>query len=96
MLALVACGRGGASVTLSWTPPTRNVDGSALRDLAGYFIYFGTDPKRYTGAVKIQGASLDHYVVGGLPPGSYYFSVAAYTASGIQSGLAPPVMKLIP
>src|SRR5690606_39089874 len=30
------------SVTLSWTPPSENEDGSALTNLAGYRIYYGT------------------------------------------------------
>ncbi len=95
LLALVACNDRGQSATLSWTAPATHVDGSPLRDLDGYFIYFGADPKRFTHAVKIQGANLNHYVVEGLAPGKYYFSVAAYTASGVQSGLSPPVAKVI-
>ena len=32
------------SITLSWTAPTENEDGSALTDLAAYKIYYGTSP----------------------------------------------------
>jgi hypothetical protein len=28
--------------TLSWDPPTTNVDGTPLTDLAGYKVYYGT------------------------------------------------------
>ena len=31
-----------ASVNVSWTAPTKNADGSALNDLAGYRLYMGT------------------------------------------------------
>ena len=42
-------GSSSGTVTLSWTPPTQNVDGSYLTDLAGYNIYYGTHPdKLYT------------------------------------------------
>ena len=30
------------SATLSWLPPTTNIDGSPLTNLAGYKIYWGT------------------------------------------------------
>ena len=33
---------GLGSMSLSWTPPTQNTDGSALTDLAGYKLYYGT------------------------------------------------------
>jgi len=96
LLALVGCSPGGHSVTLSWTAPTQHIDGSPMRDLAGYYVYFGTDAKRYSGAVQLHGATVNHYVVENLPPGKYYFSIAAYTVTGVQSGLSPPVMKQIP
>ena len=31
-----------ASVTLAWTEPTTNADGTRLTDLAGYRVYLGT------------------------------------------------------
>ena len=34
----------GASVTLSWTPPDFSCDGSALTDLGGYVILWGSSP----------------------------------------------------
>ena len=35
------------SVTLNWTAPTTNTDGSALTDLAGYVVSFGTASRQY-------------------------------------------------
>ena len=31
-----------SATTLNWTAPTTNTDGTALTDLAGYKIYYGT------------------------------------------------------
>jgi len=31
-----------AQATVSWIPPTTNTDGTALTDLAGYKVYYGT------------------------------------------------------
>src|SRR5690606_30608197 len=44
---------GEGSATLTWTPPTRQADGSALRDLAGYKVYWGQESGKYSESVKI-------------------------------------------
>ena len=61
--------QGGApgSATLSWVPPTRNTDGSALTRLAGYRIYYGATPQ-LGHSVTIANAGLTRYVVSGLTP----------------------------
>lgn len=38
-----AWGQSGQA-TLAWNAPTTNVDGTALTDLAGYTVYYGTSP----------------------------------------------------
>jgi hypothetical protein len=96
---LNACEPAGPSpsdATLSWIIPTKNTDGSPLRDLAGYFIYYGDSPKVMTHAVRLSDPASAVYVVRNLSPGPHYFSVAAYSASGAQSGLTTPVSKVIP
>jgi len=96
--ALISCGGGSASgkATLSWLPPTRNADGSPMTDLAGFYIYYGTSPQAMTHAIQVRDPRLTDYTIMNLSPGKYYFSVGAYTASGAQSGLSPPVSKFIP
>jgi len=42
-----------SSVSLSWTAPTQNANGTTLTDLAGYYIYYGTSANRMTQSVKI-------------------------------------------
>jgi hypothetical protein len=46
------------SVTLSWTPPTENEDGTALTDLDGYRIYWGTTAGIYPNSVTIDNESV--------------------------------------
>src|SRR5262249_43353816 len=41
------------SATLTWTPPTQNTDGSALNNLAGYKVYWGTSQGTYTNSVTV-------------------------------------------
>lgn len=84
---------GSGKAELQWDIPAKRADGSPLTDLAGYVLYYGDDPKAYAHVIKISGATKNGYVVRSLPAGKFYFSVAAYTQSGEQSGLSAPIAK---
>ena len=58
---------GPGSALLTWTPPLQNTDGTALMNLTGYRIYWGTSPGNYSKSVTI-GANLSSYVVDQLAP----------------------------
>lgn len=73
------------SVTLSWTAPTQNVDGTALTDLAGYRFYYGTSSGSYTNQVQIDNPSINTYVIENLTPETYYIVATAIKRSGIES-----------
>jgi len=73
------------TATLDWTPPTQNSDGSTLTDLAGYTVYYGTSPGSLTQQVKITNPGLSAYTMTNLASGTWYFAVAAYSASGTES-----------
>ena len=73
------------SATLSWIPPTQNLDGSPITDLSGYHIYYGTNADDLTTSITVNGGSSSTYTVSGLSPGTYYFSVVAYNAEGVDS-----------
>jgi hypothetical protein len=77
------------SATVSWTAPTMNTDGSALTDLAGYYVKYGTAPSSLTGSVKVSSAGATSYTVTNLSSGTWYFAVASYTSSGTQSATSP-------
>lgn len=83
------------SADVSWTAPTLNTNGSALTDLAGYTIYYGTSPDALTQTVDVASAGATDYVVQGLSQGTWYFAVAAYTNSGLQSSFSTVVSKTI-
>ncbi len=83
------------SVTLSWTPPTQNEDGTQLTDLAGYWIYWGTTPGSYPDSVKIDNPGLTSYVVENLVPGTYEFVATSFNASGIESVYSNPATKVV-
>lgn len=73
------------AATLDWTAPTENTDGSALTNLAGYTVYYGTSPTNLTQTVKINNPGLTAYTMTDLPAGTWYFAITAYSASGSES-----------
>lgn len=83
------------SATLSWTPPTQNVDGSALTNLAGYRVYYGTSAGSLTTSVQLANAGLSRYTVDNLSSGTWYFAVKAYTTSGAESAFSNVGSKTI-
>ena len=82
------------SATLSWTAPTENTDGTALTNLSGYRILYGTSASSLSKVVTIANAGLTTYVID-LIPGTYYFAVKAYTATGAQSASSNVVAKVV-
>ena len=83
------------SVTLSWTAPTQNEDGSTLEDLDGYNIYWGTQPGSYPNSVTIDNESVTTYVVENLSPGSYEFVATSFNTSGVESRYSNPAIKVV-
>lgn len=86
---------GGDAVALSWNPPTTNVDGSNLTDLAGYRVYYGTNLGEYPHMVEVDGPAETRRVVADLPPATYYFVVTAYDAKGNESEHSNVAIKTI-
>ncbi|HWK48550.1 MAG TPA: putative Ig domain-containing protein, partial [Steroidobacter sp.] len=82
-ISVVDVSNGGA--TLSWTPPTTNTDGSSLSNLAGYRISYGTSANAMTQTIQVANAGITRYTISNLSPGTYYFSVRAYTSNGSES-----------
>ena len=80
---------------ISWTPPTENTDGSPLTDLAGYKIYYGTTPGNYGIPITINNPGLSSYLVENLASSNWYFVMAAFNSSGIESSYSAEVSKTI-
>jgi hypothetical protein len=86
---------GTGSVTLSWTAPTRNTDGSTLTDLAGYRVHYGTSAGSYTHTVPLPNKSMTSVVIEDLTPARWYFAVKSYNSAGVESAFSDSVSKLI-
>ena len=80
--------------TLSWMPPTTNTDDSALTNLSGFRVYYGTNANALTQTIDIQNASISSYVVDDLSPATWFFAVKAI-ADGIESDFSTVVSKTI-
>lgn len=80
--------------TLTWTPPTRNTDGTALTNLAGYRIVHGLSPGELTQTVQV-GASVSRHTLSGLPAGTRHFAVKAFNSTGVESALSNVQSKVI-
>jgi hypothetical protein len=83
------------SIDVTWSPPTANTNGSALTDLAGYTIHYGTTAGALKQSVKVPNAGATDYVVQGLSGGTWYFAVTAYTSGGLQSTYSSVVSRTI-
>lgn len=83
------------SATLAWTPPTQNTDGSSLVNLAGYRIYYGTNPATLAQSIQITNPGLTSYTIGNLAAGTYYFALAAYTTDGVEGAQSAVGSKTI-
>ncbi len=83
------------SATLSWTAPTLNTDGSALTDLAGYKLYWGSGSRNYTNSVTLDGPGLSTYVVNNLTAGNWYFAMTAYNQSNVESSYSGEAIKSV-
>jgi hypothetical protein len=83
------------SVTVNWTPPTLNTNGSALTNLAGYTISYGTSASNLSSSVKVATTGVTSYVIDNLPAGTYYFGVTAYSSAAQTSTVSHVVSKTI-
>ena len=83
------------SVTLSWTAPTQNEDGTPLMDLAGYEIHYGTAPQQYDQTIRINTPGITTYVVENLVPNTYYFAATSFNSSGVSSSYSGEAVRVV-
>jgi hypothetical protein len=82
-------------ITLSWSPPTENTNGTALTNLAGYVVRYGTNTSALNSSMSLSGAKSTNVELENLSAGTWYFEVAAVNALGIQSAFSVPVSRTV-
>ena len=81
-------------MTLSWTAPTQNTDGSPLTDLDGYKIYYGqTQGGPYATVIDVSNEGVTSYIVAPLASGNWFFVATAYNALAVESVFSNEAMK---
>jgi hypothetical protein len=84
------------SATLSWSAPTQNTDGSAISNLSGYRIYYGTSAASLGTRIQVSNPGISTYVVDNLQSGTWYFAVSAYNSAGVEGARSTVGSKAIP
>lgn len=80
---------------LHWSAPSTNTDGTPLTDLAGFYIYRGTDPAALSRVAKIDGASETSFTDQALAAGTWYYAASAFNARGAESAKTAVASKTI-
>ena len=83
------------SMTLSWTPPTANTDGTALTNLAGYRLYYGLVEGSYPNMIDINTAGISTFVVENLVPDTYYVVATSINTMGVESSYSNVALKIV-
>lgn len=77
-----------STVTLAWDPNTET-------NLAGYIVYYGTNPGVYTTSITL--GNVTNNTVSGLREGrTYCFAVTAYNTDGLESEPSNEISYLVP
>ena len=81
-----------AQITVRWTMPVNNADGTPLIDLGGAKIYYGLESNNYT-MVKDAG-NTNQYTISNLVDGViYYINGTAYNTAGLESDFTTEISK---
>lgn len=84
----------GAALVGTSTAVTVNWGLSGSANVTGYRIYYGAASGAYTNTVTTGNTTTGS--VGGLNPGTYYFTVAAFDANGIESIVSNEMSYTVP
>jgi hypothetical protein len=83
------------TLLLTWEAPTRNNEGTAVTDVAGYKLYYGQASRQYTSTVDVGNQT--SYRLTGLQGGhTYYFAVTAYDSAGNESTFSSEAYVITP
>lgn len=99
---MVAFAQPTFTVTLRWTAPTENTDGSPLTNLVGYRVYYGkseAEVRAKANRIDIDDAAVVQHVMtqNELAANTlYFFGVTAVNSYRVESALSNIAQKLTP
>jgi hypothetical protein len=91
----VAAAPKGGEVGLSWSAPTRSIDGALMNNLSGYRVYYGQSSSSYSYTLSLPSPSLTSVVIEDLTTGKWYFAVRALTSDGQEGELSMQGSKYV-
>ena len=91
----VAAAPKDGEVSLTWSAPTRNSDGSLLTNISGYRVYYGQSSGSYSRTLSLPSPSLNSVVIESLATGKWYFAIRTLTSDGQESKLSTQVSKYV-
>jgi hypothetical protein len=83
------------SITVSWTPPTLNEDGSLLTDLAAYKFYYGTSSGSYPNQIRVDEPGVSTFVIENLTPATYFIVATAINSNNVESAFSNETTKQV-
>lgn len=85
----------GAQLVLEWEAPTTQTDQTAVTNLIGYKVYFGTESGCYDRV--FEASTVPQVTIAGLDAGQrYYFAVAAITSDKTEGILSDEFIWDVP
>lgn len=72
-------------VTLEWEAPSTTIDGTAITDLSGFLVYYGTESGVYTKTLNNTDTEPKALIPDLEYNKTYYFSVRACTSNALES-----------
>lgn len=78
----------GTNVSITWTPPTVNADGSALSPLTAFTVYRGPTPTSLA-RLNSVGSTVLAYSDSNMPVGTWYYAVTASNTAGESAQTGP-------
>jgi hypothetical protein len=80
---------------LTWSAPTLNEDGTPLTNLAGYKVRYGQSVSALAQTLNVASPGTTSVRIDGLTAGTWYFTLASYTNTGVESAQTGAVWKTI-
>jgi hypothetical protein len=85
-------------VTITWAAPTQRSNGEPLSiaEISGYEIYMIDEQGVDERVIPVNGANTLSYQIGGLSPGTYYFSMSTVDTAQLKSEMSEIISITIP
>lgn len=94
-IEVIAADRQPGSVSVNWTRPTSNTNGSPLTNLAGYRVYWRSQAGTFNNSKIISNPGATGVLIDDLAPGNYDFVVTAFNSYGGESRFSNTTSKIV-